>query len=396
MTAMATPVDKPFVRAPVTWLAYALMAYFTLALSLLGPIMPFIAANLKLTFTEIGYHFTMLAVGGLITALIGDKIAKRIGNTRLGWSGAVLIGLALPGITFGTGLTTTLFFTFLYGFGIGAVALVAIATLAQANPEHATKAYAEGNIGGSISLIVGPALVGFVASSILGWQAIAFLPLLLIALIGFIFRGVALPSSHKESRSPSQEVAENAPLPLLFWVFGVLIFLVVAIEWLISAWGASFLTTVVGYLPSTAAALVSVFAFAMLLGRLLGRRLLEFMSETRLLIFSLVWVLLTFPIYWLSILPILNVVGLFLIGLGVGNLAPLTMSGAMAAAGEATNRGSARLTLFPTLANITIVPLVGFLADGVGIQRAYVVVVVVGLVAIVVASNTYRVGRATR
>lgn len=395
MTAAATPVEKPFVRTPVTWLAYALMAYFSFALSVLGPTMPFIAANLKLTFTEISYHFTMMAVGGLITSLIGDKVARRIGNARLGWGGAILLALALPGITFGMVLPTTLFFSFLYGLGIGFAALVTIAALAEANPQHATKAYTEGNIGGGTALIAGPALVGFIASSTLGWQAIGFLPLLLIALIALIFRGVALPSAHIEARSPSQEAAENAPLPLLFWVFGVLIFLSVAIEWLISSWGASFLTSVVGYLPSTAASLVSVFAFAMVVGRLVGRRLLDYIPESRLLIFSLVWVLLAFPIYWLSTLPLLNVAGLFLIGLGVGNLAPLSMSAAMAAAGAATNRASARLTLFPTLANITMVPLVGILADGFGIQRAYLVVVVVVIVAIAVASNIHRVGKAT-
>ena len=39
--------------------------------------------------------------------------------------------------------------------------------------------------------------------------------------------------------------------------------------------------------------------------------------------------------------------GLFLMGLGVGNLGPLTMSGAMTAAGDQTTRASARLGHVP-------------------------------------------------
>ena len=56
-------------------------------------------------------------------------------------------------------------------------------------------------------------------------------------------------------------------------------FLSVAIEWLISGLGASFLTTVVGFELSTAAALMSVFAVSIVLGRLIGRRLLNYMKH---------------------------------------------------------------------------------------------------------------------
>ena len=73
-------------------------------------------------------------------------------------------------------------------------------------------------------------------------------------------------------------------MPTLFWVFGILMFLGVTVEFLTTSWSANFLATVVGYPPSTAAALVSVFAVAIVLGRLAGRRLLDFMPESRLLI----------------------------------------------------------------------------------------------------------------
>jgi len=174
-----------------------------------------------------------------------------------------------------------------------------------------------------------------------------------------------------------------------------MMFLSVAIEWLISALGASFLTTVVGFELSTSAALMSVFAVAMLLGRLMGRRLLDYMTESQLLIFSLVWVLLSFPIYWLSTLPVLNVAGMFLIGLGVGNLAPLSTSGAMTSAGEATNRASARFGLFPPIAVLIMIQLFSILSDQYGIQRAYTFMIVLVIVAIATAVGTNRLRRAT-
>jgi hypothetical protein len=106
-------------------------------------------------------------------------------------------------------------------------------------------------------------------------------------------------------------------------------------------------------------------------------------------------VLLSFPLYWLCSLPALNVVGLFFIGLGVGNLAPLSMSGAMAAASGATSRASARFGLFPSIANVTMLQLVGVLADQFGIRNAYAVVIVVVIVAIGAALGANRM-RANR
>jgi predicted MFS family arabinose efflux permease len=114
------------------------------------------------------------------------------------------------------------------------------------------------------------------------------------------------------------------------------------------------------------------------------------MTESRLLMLSLVWVLLTFPFYWLSTLPVLNVAGMFLIGLGVGNLAPLSMSGAMTSAGEATNRASARFGLFPPIGVLTMVQLFSILSDQYGIQRAYTFMIVLVIVAIAVAVSTNR------
>jgi MFS transporter, FHS family, L-fucose permease len=219
------------------------------------------------------------------------------------------------------------------------------------------------------------------------------LPLIFVGILKISFWGVSLPKQEKTSESTKD--SDNRPLPLLFWVFGFMMFLSVAIEWMVSSLGASFLTTVVGFEVSTSASLLSVFAVAIVFGRLIGRRLLEVMSESKLLILSLVWVLLAFPIYWLGALPVVNVVGMFLIGLGVGNLAPLSTSAAMTAAGTATNRAGARFSMFPSLATVTMVQLLSILADQFGIQRAYALMIVVVIVAIVVAVSTNQLRKAT-
>jgi predicted MFS family arabinose efflux permease len=397
MTAIAPSLSNPFVRTRSTWLGYMLLACFGFALSLVGPIMPFLAAKMGLTFTQIGYHFTLMSVGIVFISLAGDRIAKRIGNDQMVWGAATLFGLALLGVTTGSSLAITLFSMFLFGCAIGAVFLMANTAIAIEAGEHAAKAYIEANIIVGVAIIMGPVLAGLVSRSLLGWQSIAFLPLIYVGILRIFFWGLTLPVAlpGKEDSPGSARHVDSRPLPLLFWIFGTLMFLSVAIEWLIGGLGASFLTTVVGFELSTSAALMSVFAVAIVLGRLMGRRLLDYMTESRLLILSLVWVLLTFPLYWLSTLPVLNVAGMFLVGLGVGNLAPLSVSGAMTSAGEATNRASARFGLFPPIAILTMVQLFSILSDQFGIQRAYTFMIVLVIVAIAVAVSTHRLRRTT-
>ena len=379
---------KPFVRSRTTWFSYIMTGYFGFALSLIGPLMPFIAQKMSLSYTQVGYHFMLLGVGGLLTGFVGDKVIRRIGNTRTAWLNLIVVASALFGIIYGNAIEITLFSALIYSIGTSFIIMITTTTIANITQEHSTKAFTESNIAGGSAMIVGPLLVGLIAGSVLGWQLVAFLPPIFIIVIAFFFRDASLSesqSSQKETPRESTISKDNARLPRQFWIFGGLMFLAVAIEFLISSWGANFLSTVVGYDPALSASLISVFALAVVVGRLVGRRLLDFMSQSRLLMLSLFWMLLTFPIYWLSPIPILNVLGLFLVGLGIGNISPIIISEAMDAAGSAKDRASARFVLFPSLGNLLMLQLMGVLSDAVGIQSAYGLVVVLTVIAIAIA-----------
>jgi len=379
---------KPFIRSRTTWFCYILMAYFGFALSLIGPLMPFIAEKMNLSYTQVGYHFMLLGVGGLLTGLVGDKVIGRVGNNCTAWFNLIVVASALFGIIYGNSIAITLFFALIYSIGTSFIIMITTTTLSRITAEHSTKAFTEGNIAGGSAMIVGPLLVGAIAASVLGWQVVAFLPLIFMLVIVFFFRDASLSEpkvSQNEIPTEANIGSGNARLPRRFWIFGGLMFLAVAIEFLISSWGANFLSTVVGYDPALSASLISVFALAVVLGRLVGRRLLDIMSQSRLLMLSLIWVLLTFPIYWLSPIPVVNVVGLFLIGLGIGNISPIIIAESMSAAGSAKERASARFVLFPSLGNLLMLQLMGVLSDSVGIQSAYGLVTVLTLIAIAIA-----------
>jgi fucose permease len=81
-----------------------------------------------------------------------------------------------------------------------------------------------------------------------------------------------------------------------------------------------------------------------------------------------------FFLYWGFSAPALAIAGLFVSGLGVANLYPLTLSQALAVAPENSNLAGARAAFASGTAILLLPLLLGGLADQVGIRLAYGVV----------------------
>ena len=94
--------------------------------------------------------------------------------------------------------------------------------------------------------------------------------------------------------------------------------------------------------------------------------------------------LLGLPLFWLARTPALNILGLFITGLGIANQYPLTMSIAVGIAGEKTNQASARVTLAVGTALLTAPLVLGRLADSLGLQKAFGMVLILMTTAVIV------------
>jgi fucose permease len=148
----------------------------------------------------------------------------------------------------------------------------------------------------------------------------------------------------------------------------------VAIEWCIIYWGADFLENDVGLATGQAASLMSLFFLGMLAGRVMGAALARRKTANWLLLTAVVIAAIGFPLFWLSGTVILAVGGLFIVGLGVANLYPVSLGAATAVAPHRANTISARLVLGGGSA-VLIVPIsLGWLADQTSISQAFGVV----------------------
>jgi MFS family permease len=387
-----TATTPSFVRDRFTWLAYGMLAYFAYLQAALGPAIPFLRQELNLTYTVAGFHASAMALGMIGAGLSADRAAARWGRRPIFWIGGA--GMAMGAILLT--MANTAIFTVL-GAGLmgalgGMLIIMLQSGLSDRHGERRATAFTESNVVASMGALAAPSLIGGFQAAALGWRW-ALLLIVLIWGVAFIqFRHVLIPE--RGDRTPRQ--AGIAPqkraqrLPAQFWLLWGVIFTAVAMEWCMGFWGAAFMESSTGLTPTGASAAMSIFFGAIVISRFVGSRLTRRYESMSLLLAALLLVGIGFPLFWLSPSIPLTLGGLFITGLGIANLFPLTLAGATSVASHMADTVSARISLAAGMAIFLAPQILGALADQVGIQWAYSVVPILLVAAITITLITRR------
>jgi fucose permease len=140
-------------------------------------------------------------------------------------------------------------------------------------------------------------------------------------------------------------------------------------------WSANYVEQALGMTKAAAAQAVSLFLAAMIVGRVLGSRLVQRFSARGIVTISILLAGIGFLVFWKPINNMLGLSGLFITGLGVANLYPLILSLAINAADGNTVQAGARATLASGTAILALPLALGRLADAIGIESAYGLVI---------------------
>lgn len=370
-------------------MSYALVGYFAFMETVLGPVMPFLRAELGLGYAAASTHFSAFAVGGIVLGCTGRRVVRRWdGRTRL-WGGAAGMAAGALLLAVSPSAPGTVAGAFFMGL-CGTVLLTA--TQAHLSGRHgpwAAVALTESNVVASTCAVTAPVLVGVCASWGPGWRAALAPPTVALALLAARFsRGPFGPRAHP----PEPPTGAPSPLPARYWGFFGVVFLGVSAEWSVAYWGADFLHTATGLGRSDAATALGVFLAAMLAGRLLGSRLAASLSGPWLLACALSVALAGFPVCWLAAAPPTALLGLFVTGLGIACVYPLGVAAALAAAPTTADAAAARLAVAGGGA-VLVAPLsVGAVADTLGIEAAYGLVIPMLATALLLIALTARGG----
>ena len=369
--AVDDPQRTPFRRDELTWLAFGILGFYNYLLSGLGPLMPSLREELGLSYTIASLHFSAFAIGMILAGLVGDRVVRRYGRTKVFWAGAAGLGAGAVALTIFHSPILTVSSVLVMG-GVGSLILILIpAILADRHGENRAIAIVEANILAAATGAMAGLLIGLGEQTPAGWRGALLLSLAIPFFLVVRFGRVPLPVSpaHRIGALPGAATA----LPPAYWSFWLAVVLAVSIEFSLIFWGADFLVAA-GLSTSVAATTVSLFLWGMVAGRIAGRQAAQRMPAERLLSLALALSAGGFFVYWLSPAALVAVLGLFVAGLGVANLYPLTVALALGAAPGQSNEAGARLSFASGTAILAAPLLLGALADATGIRLAYGVV----------------------
>jgi fucose permease len=381
-------MSQPFTRDRFTWLAYLLLAFYGYFLNVLGPITPFLKDELRLSYTVSSLHFTAFAGGILLVGLGGHWVIGRLGRWTSLWLGAFGMGAGVILLVLGRSAPLTITASFLMGM-IGSLILAIIpSALSDRHGEQRPIALSEANVIASLVASAAPLMVGGFALTAGGWR----LGLVIMACTPLLLR-IALHGAEPPADSSQSAVSEAGALPGLYWAYWVAIVLAVSVEFCMIFWSADYLEVGLGVPKVNAAQAVSLFLGAMIVGRLASSRLVQRFSTHRIVLASILLASAGFLAYWIAVNPVIAEAGLFVTGLGVASLYPLTLSLAIGAAAGKSVQASARASLASGVAILALPLVLGRLADAVGIRQAYGVVFLLLVSAFLIIQFTVRLAR---
>ncbi len=381
----AAPDLPAFRRSRLTWLCYAMLGWYAYLQASVNPAMPFLRADLGLSYTLASLHASAFALGMIIAGLTGDRIGAALGTRRVFWGGSA--GMIAGMLLFTAGQTPllTIAGTFLMGT-IGSLCMIMVQiTLINIHERYSPIALTESNIVASLTASLIPVTIGAFERSGAGWR---WALLAAVAVWGALFltqRAAAFPPVKRLKRQQA-----GGRLPMLFWLYLGVLFLAVAAEWGVWLWAADYFISRLQLEPAAAAPLVSFFTVGAVTGRIISSRLLRVYRPPLLIPITLILVFAGFPLFWLGTAAPVNVLGLFLLGWGAASLFPLGLAAATSAAGDQSNKASARVTIASGSAILLCPAFLGVLADAFGIQQAYLIVPALALGAMALALVGYR------
>ncbi len=358
-----------FHRDRLTWLLYAMLAWFAYLQAVPGLVVPRLREELGFSYSVGGLHVAAFAAGSAVAGVVSASLERVVGRSVLLWSAAAVMATGAALLTLAGAVPATIGSIALMGVGGGMLLATVQAGLSEHHGEQRGVALTEANVAAAASyLLLAGVLLGVGALG-LGWRAALLLALLVPVLAWLTNRRTRI-----DAAAPPDADVPRGRLPGVFWVAAVMLMCAVAAEWCVTAWGATFVQQAAASSPDAAVAVMAGYFVGVLAGRTLGSGLTRRYDPPALLGVALGVALLGFALLWPSTGPAQAAAGLTLLGVGIGNLFPMGVSVAVGLAPGRSATASGRVVVVTAVA-ILLAPLtVGALADATSLQSALVVV----------------------
>ena len=360
-------------RDGFTWTAFGALFAFGYLNAVLGPALPYLRSVEGISYLVAALHQAAFAIGGGIAGTVSARDTLPFGRRTAVAAGLTGAGLAALAVGYGDAAPITIAGALLMGM-LATLALIRVwAALADAHGPRRAVAMSEGEMAVSLAGIATPLLIGALAGSGATWRlALAIgAATAVLAVIGVLRADVPAPRAATREHPPKARIQ-----PTL-----VIVFAIVALEFALSFWLASYLNDDVGLVRHAAVALVSVLYAANLAGRLLASRFARAHPPERLLVAALGSVLAGLPCLLVATSVGAAVAGIVLTGAGIAALFPLTSSLHVQASGHTADSALGEILTVAALGQIAGPLLAGAIAQASSLRAGLLVLPALTLLA---------------
>ncbi len=360
-------------RGRFTWAAFGALLAFGYLNAVLGPALPYLRSVEGISYLVGALHQVAYAIGGGIAGVVSARGRLPIGRRSVIAAGLAGSGLAALAVGYGNAAPITIAGALLMGL-LGTLALIRVwAALADAHGRRRAVALSEGEVAVSLAGIATPLLIGALAGSGATWRLAFAIGTATIALAVIGVLRVDVPSTHPATHKQTRHSRLQPTL--------VIVFAIVALEFALSFWLASYLNDDVGLARQAAVALVSVLYAANLTGRLLASRLARTHPPEHLLFAALGCVLAGLPCLLAATSATAAIPGIVLAGAGIAALFPLTSSLHVQASGHTADNALGEILTIAALGQIAGPLLAGAIAQASSLRAGLLVLPALTLLA---------------
>lgn len=327
------------------------------------PHIPAVKARHGASDTQLGVVLLGMAVGAMIALPLAGWLVGRFGSRAVARASAAAFCLALPLPILSPSLPLLAMALAVLGACNGLLDVSMNTQAAAVERRYGRALMSSFHALFSVGGVVGAALAGAVMSRGVGGLA----HLLVAALTALAAAGAAAPSllpSDPEHERPGPMFVRPSGLLL---GLGALAFLGLLAEGAMADWSAVYLHDTLAASPAIAAIGFAAFSLTMSAGRFAGDRLVDSLGAGRVLRVSSAVAALGLGAGLMLGTAAAGIVGFALVGLGIANIIPVLFSAAARVLGVEPGRGLAAVATTGYLGFLTGPPLIGVVADAIGL-----------------------------
>lgn len=365
-------------RDRVFWAIALQVAIVNFYLGGFGPAQPLLRSQQHTSLTVAGLHGTAMGIASIFAGLISPRLVHRFGRATTSWLGLGIFSLGILMFVISPPVQLTLTATFLTGIGTSTVVIAMVTQLSHHFPAHQGSAVSQASGISSAGYVLGTLTVGAIAGTSFNWRLGLLLAIPASIILYWVSRST-IASEH----IPDEKGPQRGRLSKKFWFSWVGFVACISSEFATTFWAAALLRNRVSSSAAISTICIVALGSGMGLGRWFGPQILKRKALDTQLKTVMLTQFIGFATLWFSHILWISLLALLAVGIGISMQFALASLRLIGFSEDRPDLAIAKSSLGSGVAIAAAPFILGVLGDHLGISRAYLMVPVLIVIAIV-------------